>query len=374
MQLKDRLFQQTFSRLFVYNILFEDSEVDQRYLALDEDSQVLAISGAGCGVASMLARHPARIDAVDINPHHLALSALKVTAAQRLQPYSSFYDLFGRGWLPDPEPIVRRLALGLPPWMQRYWKNRHALFNRTLYGEGLTSRIIRVLRSQTGIDAGWLRWLMTQDLHERLRSIDDYIAPFLARPWVRAVTRSPVQLLALGINFKQAERMLEAEGTSLSDFILHHIKRLADTDLPRNWFVWYYVTGQFHHDDPEGVPPYLRRDSHEASLESPTDVRYHRGSIFGVLEEAGPNSWSHFCLLDVPDWLPEASQKRLLEELQRTGREGATILYRSVEEESIFERHGMADRFPELESETEKATQQDRTRQYKRVRFHRLAT
>ena len=49
--LLDGAFEQVFARTFVYNILFEDAEVDERFLGLDESSRVLAISGAGCGVA-----------------------------------------------------------------------------------------------------------------------------------------------------------------------------------------------------------------------------------------------------------------------------------------------------------------------------------
>ena len=93
MQLRDVAFQHTFQQLFVYNILFEDAEVDETHLEIGERSRVLSITGAGCGVAGMLSRDPRSIDAVDINPHHLALTALKCTAAQRLRSYARFYDL-----------------------------------------------------------------------------------------------------------------------------------------------------------------------------------------------------------------------------------------------------------------------------------------
>ncbi|MFO0712796.1 MAG: DUF3419 family protein [Sandaracinus sp.] len=94
---QDLVFRHTFQELFVYNILFEDSEVDEQVLALDEQSDVLAISGAGCGVAAMISRAPRSIDAIDLNGHHLALAALKVEAPRRLQRYGAFYagDLMG---------------------------------------------------------------------------------------------------------------------------------------------------------------------------------------------------------------------------------------------------------------------------------------
>lgn len=51
------IYQRMFQNLFVYNILFEDSDVDQDLLKLDPKSKVVAITGAGCGVANM-ASHP----------------------------------------------------------------------------------------------------------------------------------------------------------------------------------------------------------------------------------------------------------------------------------------------------------------------------
>jgi S-adenosylmethionine-diacylglycerol 3-amino-3-carboxypropyl transferase len=372
LRLKDFLFQQTFSRLFVYNILFEDSEVDERFFGLDEASRVLSISGAGCGVAGMLASHPHSIDAVDINAHHLALSALKVQAARLQKPYSSFYDLFGRGWLPQPGPAVSKLVEGLPGWMRRYWRANSHVFHRSLYGEGLTARVMHELRRRSGIDADWLRDLISQPIEARRLAIEESIAPVLRSPLALAITRSPIQLLALGVNYRQSERLQETEQMGLLDFFLHHIHRLAETDLRTNWFAWYFVTGQFHHDDKEGVPPYLRPDHYARSQQAPTDVRYHRRSFFDVLGSASARSWTHYSLLDAPDWLDVAAQERLLSEIRRTGRDGAIVLHRSVESESIFDRCESGRHFEELTHESALATALDRTRQYRRVAFHRL--
>lgn len=372
MRLKDFLFQQTFSRLFIYNILFEDAEVDERFFGLDEDSRVVGISGAGCGVAGMLARNPRWIDAVDINAHHLALTALKLQAARCQKPYSSFYDLFGRGWLPEPEPALTRLVEDLPRWMQRYWRANQHIFHRSLYGEGLTSRIVRELRQRSGIDADWLRGLMDQPIEVRQRAIEDAIAPVLQSPLAKLIACSPIQLLALGVNYRQCERLRETEQMGLLDLFLHHIHRLAETDLRTNWFAWYFVTGQFHHDDKEGVPPYLRPDHYERSQQATTEVRYHRRSFFDVMGGASARTWSHYSLLDAPDWLDAPAQERLLQEIRRTGRDGAIVLHRTVEESSIFERCEAGRWFEEMAPETELATALDRTRQYRRVSFHRL--
>lgn len=373
MALRDRLFQRTFAKLFVYNILWEDSEVDERFLDIDEDSSVLCITGAGCGVAGMMTGRPQRIDAVDINPHHLSLAALKITAAQRMESYSQFYDLFGRGWASDPERTVGRLTETLPRWMQRYWKRHHSRFDKSMLRQGLTARMLHALRRQVGIDAAWLREMIKEDAEARMRAVDEWVGPVLHKPHVKAILNSPLQLVSLGINFQQRDRIVETEGMGISEFILEHLKRVAETDCETNWFVWYTVAGQFNHDHPDAVPPYLRKDRWETSFQAPTSVRYHNRNLFEVLATAGPRTWSHYTLCDAPDWLDTGGQKRLLDEIYRTSRDGAVVLARSVEGQSMVENVGYNKKFVPMEQASDTATALDRSRQYRKVAFYRVA-
>jgi S-adenosylmethionine-diacylglycerol 3-amino-3-carboxypropyl transferase len=371
-QLRDRLYQRVFVHLFVYNILFEDAEVDERLLGIDERSSVLGITGAGCRIAGHLSQHPRRVDAVDINGAHLALTALKVEAARRLRSHSAFYDLFARGWHPDPEPVVRELSQRLPDWIARHWRRNWSVFSRSMLGRGLTARLLGQLRRIAGVDERWLQGLMRIPAEARPAEIDRRFEPVFTLPHVRALLESPLNLVAIGVNHEQRDRMLTVEKTDIVGFLLSHLRRISVTDLERNWFAWYAVAGRFNHDHPDAVPPYLRRDRHERSLGAPTDVRFHRRNIFDVLAEAGRGTWSHYTLCDAPDWMPAAAQRRLFDEIHRTSSDGAVVVYRSVEPDSIVERHGLLDRFRPMEPEIAFATQHDRTRIFRRIGYYRV--
>ncbi len=371
--LRDIAFQRIFTGLFVYNILFEDSELDDRFLEIDENSDVLSITGAGCGVATMVSRQPRRIDAVDINKHHLALSAMKMTAAQRLEDYDTFYSLLGRGMHPDPRNTVGQVAEHMPAWMQRYWAKHWNRFTRSLYLEGLTSKMLTAMRRMTGVNASWLIPLVDEPVEVRQQAIDDVITPVLNRPLVKMLMESPVQLLALGVNYQQRDRILESEpDDTIVDFFVSHLKRLAATDLATNWFVWWAITGAFNHDRQDAVPPYLRRERHEASYGASTQLNFHRGNIFDRLDAAGPKTWSHYTLCDAPDWMPDAVQRNLLDEIFRTSRDGAIVLTRSVEEESFIDRIDGGRRFKLMDEASTISTLEDRSRQYRRVDFYRV--
>lgn len=375
MKLRDKAFQSAFSKMFVYNILFEDAEVDERFLRIDEDSSVVGITGAGCGFAGMVSKRPRSIDCVDINPHHLALTALKATTAQHLFPYTTFYDLFGRGWRPDPEQTIGLVADQLPPWIQRYWSKRqhYSRFNRNFYSEGLTANMLSTVRRMSGIDANWLRSVMHLPLEQRMAAVDEWISPVLERPWVKAIMQSPLQLLALGINFSQRDRLLETEQSGMVDYFTTHMKRVAETELETNWFAWFVIAGQYNHESQDAVPPYLRRDRWERSFGSPTRMNFHNRNIFDVLGEGQRNQWSHYTFCDAPDWMPEPVQKRLLDEVLRTSRDGGIMLYRTVEDDCIVDRLGMQNHFRRLDDDSNLASRLDRSRQYRHVHFYEIA-
>ncbi len=370
--LRDLAFQATFSRIFVYNILFEDAEVDERYLRIKEDSTILGITGAGCGIAGLVSQQPRRIDAVDINRHHLALAALKATAAQRMSSYTQFYDLLGRGWQPEPDKTLQRITGTMPDWMQTYWRRHHGRFKRSLYLEGVTAKMLAMLRNATGIDGAWLRSMVPQDLETRRRAVDERIAPVLNQPHFRAFLSSPAQLVSLGINFEQRDRLLSTENTNMVDYIVTHVKRVAETDLETNWFAWYVSSGGFNHESPNGAPPYLRKDRHERSYRAPTETTWRNMNLFDALAQGEKNTWSHYTLCDAPDWMPAPVQRKLLEEILRTSRDGAIVLSRTVEENDIVERAGLERHF-RLLPESAAASREDRSRQYRRVNFYEVS-
>lgn len=369
----DRAFGATFKHVFTFSLLYEDSEVDNRVLGLDSRSRVLAVSGAGCGVAGLLAAHPARIDAIDTNRHHLALAALKVAAARRVTSHAEFYQLLGRGRHSDPERTLRPLMGDLPAWVGRYWSANHRRFRHNLYAEGLTGTFQRWLRRNVGLDADFLRTLQRVPPADRIARLSP-IFTAIRRSWpMRTLVNTPLFLLGIGVNFEQRQRNLRANrAATMMDVVTSHFERLAQTDLETNWFVWVGLTGQFNHDHPQAVPPYLRAESHRRSLAAPTRVGFHRESLQRMLAGATPGQWSHFSLCDVMDWLPGDAQRRLLRRIASVGGPGAVVLTRSVEDGCVVDRAGLTELYERIEPASSEASEQERTRLYGRVNVYRV--
>jgi S-adenosylmethionine-diacylglycerol 3-amino-3-carboxypropyl transferase len=372
MTIRDAAFQYAFSRFFIYNILWEDTEVDEKFLGIDETSSVLGISGAGCGLAAMLAKNPRSIDAVDINAHHLALTALKISAARNAPNFTAFYDLLGRGWSSNPREAVADLSRELPEPIRRYWLKNFRIFERSALHEGMTAHFIAQLRRLTGINGRFLLELDGLEENERANKIEQWIGPIVRRADVNFILNSPLNLMSLGINFTQRDRICATEGQSMAEFLLAHLKRVAATNLRTNWFAWYAVAGHFNHEEEQALPPYLRKNNFVRARSATTAVSYQNKNLFDVLASRPSNTWSHYTLCDMPDWLPREAQKQLLKEIFRTSRDGAIVLYRTVEDDCLMERHQVLKRFRPLRSISEEASAQDRSRQYRHVHFYQV--
>lgn len=374
LNLADQLFAATFQRSFAFSLLYEDSEVDNSVLQLDADSEVLSVTGAGCGVAGLLAAQPRRIDAVDTNPNHLAITAIKVAAAQKMKSYEEFYQLLGHGWHRDHARCLKPLVAGLPAWIETYWAKHHRLFRSNLYAEGLAGTFQKWLRRRTDLSDQFLMTMHSLPLEVRYQELERKVLSQIRSSLLfRAASSSPLFLLGHGINFRQMQRNLNHNHTtSMVDVVTARLKRLAQTNLETNWIAWIAASGHFNHNVSKALPPYLRPESHARSFGGPTHVHFRNYSLHQALEDPPEQGWSHFSLCDVLDWMPAQVQRDLLLRIARRGRAGAMVLTRSVEDGCIVDRLGLGELFTLIEPLSTEASARERSGLYSRVNAYRL--
>lgn len=371
-------FQWLFSKLFVYNILWEDSEVDEKYFMIDDSSSVISVSGAGCGIAGMISKHPASIDTIDTNHHHLALTSLKVEALRNIKSYEKFYRLLGMGYIDNYKNIILELSSKMHKGISQYWNKHYYYFRKNLYREGLTSKMLSNIQFLSGINENSLKEIENISYEERLTFIHKNLLPLFEKRIIKLFVNSPLQLLCLGINFNQKKCHLQElecrqETTDFINVIIHQMKRMALTDIATNWFLWLAFTGGFNHDRQDAVPPYLRKDSFlSAQKNKRTRINFHHNNLFDVLKNKPDNSLTHFNFLDVPDWLTRHAQETLLKEILRTSKDRGIFLQRTVKRDSFIEKSDLKGHFELLKDVSNLASNEDRSCCYKRVNYYRI--
>jgi S-adenosylmethionine-diacylglycerol 3-amino-3-carboxypropyl transferase len=366
-------FESIFSKIFVYNLLYEDTDVDFRHLDLGKDDRVLSIAGAGCGVAGLTAFGPRSIDVVDRNLSHLSLAAVKMMAPRFLD-YEDFYQLLGHGRHKRSRELLLQVvrASDAPSAILDHWRRNSWIFLRGLYGSGLTAMMTQTISRLCKLRREWLEEVVELGPQERADRVRRDVCAKLEHRLVRRAFDSRLQMLSQGINSSQKTRIEGTMQLSFHQHVLNVLEDIARTDLRRNWFAWVPLLGTFNHEDPMATPPYLRRDYYERSAESRTEARWHHRDLFEILEGQDDEYWSYVNCSDAIDWMDDTRQQRLFGLVHRKATPGATLLVRTVEGKDPMERHGLQDRFRLLTETSAQASVEDRSCMYKQVNFYRV--
>ena len=345
--LQDRLFTLAFSGL-VYAQIWEDPAIDMEALALGPQDRMVAIASGGCNVMSYLLAGPAAITAVDLNSHHVALNRLKIAAARHLPDHATFYDFFARAGLDHNihtyETLLRPV---LDETTRTYWDGRDGLgrrrfryFSKNLYRYGLLGRFIslgHLLGRLHRIDPRLL--LKARDRGEQRALFEAHIAPLFDRPHIRWLSRRRASLYGLGIPPAQYEALAGAanDDRGMAGVLRERLERLAcDFDLGDNYFAWQAFGRGYKPEGDGPVPPYLQRDAFAAVRERAGRIDVRHVNLIDHLKAQPAASLDAYVLLDAQDWMTDAILTELWQEITRTARPGARVIFRTAAEETLL--------------------------------------
>ena len=338
----ERVFAQLFEGL-VYAQIWEDPEVDMAALELGPRSRLVTIASGGCNVMSYLTTDPMQVQAVDLNPAHVALLELKLTAARHLPHYEAFRAFFAEADTRENLRLYERFVEPqLAPSVRHYWNGRDlagrrriSLFRRNVYQHGLLGRTIQLghlvcrmhgKRPQRLLDA--------RDLAEQRRLFEAELAPVFESPLVRKLADLPAAYLGLGIPPAQFDALKADAGGKLATLVRSRVERLAcDFPIHENWFAWQ-AFGRRYPGQGQGLPPYLRPEHFAALRERVDRVDVQRITVTDFLRRQDAASVDGYVLLDAQDWMSRAQIEALWAQMNRTARPGARVIFRTAGEET----------------------------------------
>lgn len=345
--LLDRLFAVWFAR-FVYNQIWEDPAVDLEALALNPSCRLVTIASGGCNVLNYLSADPARIVAVDLNPAHTALTRLKLAAMQHLPDYDAFFRFFGIA--KDPANVAfydSHLRWKLDKATRKFWdqrtlrgRRRIEFFATGLYRQALLGKFIGFLHGFARLHGQQPSLLLSATTLDEQRSIfDAEIEPLFKIRLVRALCRQPLLLYSLGIPPSQFANLQEASGGDLAGLYFERVRRLAcDFALSDNYFAWQAFGRQYDTRSGTALPPYLQQGNYAAIRDRLSRVETHTISMTDWLASQPAECWDRYVLLDSVDWMDAGMLSRLWQQIRRTARPGARVIFRTAGPRSVVEQ------------------------------------
>ena len=334
----ERLFTLMFQG-FVYNQIWEDPDVDLAALELKPNHRVLTIASGGCNVLNYLAADPAQIVAVDLNPNHVALTRLKISALENLPSYEEFFRFFGQANdRANRNAYDDFLSDRLDKVTRKYWEKhiplrgrRINMFARNLYRYGLLGRFIGVLHAVAKLHGKKLDpSLAARSPAEQRKLFERHIAPLFDYKSIRLLSKSPVSLYALGIPPAQYDELVAA-GDPVS-VLRERVERLAcDFPIHENYFAWQAFGRGYDVEHRAAVPAYLQRETYDIIRTRTDKVEVHHASLTDFLAEQPPNSMHRYVLLDAQDWMNSAQITALWREIDRTAdSRDARVIFRTA--------------------------------------------
>lgn len=337
--LRDELFSKVHGNNLVYNTCWEDPKIDRELLQINDSSEIVMISSAGCNALDYLIDNPKKIYAIDVNFRQNALLELK-KALYRTGSYDQLFAFFGKGFYKNAvEFYSLKLRAELPKKAQEFWdkklyyfyKNKKKksfyffgtsgtfawLFNKYIHRNKARSALVDKLFSSTCI--------------EEQKQIYKELEPVLISKFVKWLMNRHLTMSLLGVPRPQRELILkEYPYGGVGEFAAQRLKYIF-TELPiQDNYFWYLYT--YGHYKTSNCPEYLQASHFPKLVEREKNLITHTSSIQKFLED-NPKAYSHYVLLDHQDWLANYAPDTLVnewKEILKNSKAGTKILMRSA--------------------------------------------
>lgn len=335
------LSEHAFAFLFrglVYPQIWEDPVCDMNALQLTGEDDIVCIASGGCNLMSYLTAKPASLVAADLSPWHVELGRLKLAAAAYLPDHNSFYSVFGHANRQQNKALLERYVLPqMDEQAQAFWQGRNgihsrlSMFSRGFHKFGVLGRflgVVHLIARLARVDFGPL--LKASSLAEQEAFFNSQIAPLYDLRLVKFLARRRASLFGLGIPPAQYDKLAGDAGGDIIPVLKERTRKLfCDFPIQENYFAWQAANRAYKPDGTGPVPPYLMPEHFETLRCAQDKAKIFNRSVTDILAEAPARSKSVYVLLDAQDWMTDAQLNALWDEITRTARAGARVLFRT---------------------------------------------
>ncbi len=313
----------------VFNMSWEDPEMDRRAFNLTDQDTVISISSAGCNPLNFLCQSPRKLISIDGNPAQNAVLELKLAAIASLD-HEAFFDIFAARRPSRVSQVYRtHLRPRISPRSQAFWDKNLWMAHRGLYDfgkMGLATRLVRFILPLLGIPRRLTeQFFELRGLAEQQAWYDRHVRDRLWGPVTQWLCESDWFMYLCGVHPRQLKLVDGRHG--IYDYVRERIEyALTKVPIYDNYFLSVTVTGRFRG---YRVPPYLLPENFETLRRNLPRVTVVNGWLGPYLDSLPPGSINKFNLLDIFDWMSDEVFEATLRSVLRAAAPSATMIYRS---------------------------------------------
>ncbi len=323
------------SNFLLYNTCWEDSDIDRKLLTINQESNILAITSAGCNVLNYLLDKPASIHCVDINPKQTALLELKVALIKQ-GIYEDFWSFFGEGKSMEYQSIFERINHLLSPSSLAFWKANIDNFSPQgkgfFYsgGAGIFAQFLNYVLRKKDISESVLK-LIYEPSKEKRAKLFSSINEKLWDGYDKRIWKTPLVLSLVGV--PKTQRSAIKDMNAFMKKALHYV--FVEQNPVNNPFWRVYIEGCYSKDC---CPDYLRETNFDVLQEQIDVLKIHTEGISQYLS-ATKKRFDSVVLLDYMDWLTGDKHhelSRLWQYVLRQSESNGKVLFRTAHPDASF--------------------------------------
>ena len=305
-----------------YAQCWEDADILLEALDVRAGDVCVSIASAGDNSLSLLARSPARVIAVDMNPAQLACLALRV-AAYRVLDHHELLQLVGSRECDDRESLYRRCRAALDSDARAFWDAHPDLIQAGIGGAGKFERYFASFRNRV------IPWIHPRRRVDRLLAGGtlDERRRFYAKRWNnlrwRLLFRLFFSRFVMGRMGRDPAFFRYVEGSVAERILARARHALTELDPAANPYLQWILTGRHT----TALPHALRSENFDAIRENLDRLEWHCASIEQLLAAEPGLRIDCFNLSDIFEYMSDDSFHQLLATLAARARDGARFAY-----------------------------------------------
>jgi S-adenosylmethionine-diacylglycerol 3-amino-3-carboxypropyl transferase len=307
-----------------FSITAEDVAVVEDALAIRPGDRVLCLGSAGDTAISVLARDPARVDAVDLSFPQLCEIGLKAEAIRQLSlervRILLGVDRDGRRAL----ALYAQLRPGLSPPMRAFWDQHRWMIVRGLIWQGGVMRMIRFARKALSLLIG-PKWLDEMASLSTPEAAADFVAR-LRHDWrVGAVLAVLSNRFALGAFYPDTGLRHLRGKPAVREYMVERLQTMLTNRPPGRHPLLHPLLFE-RYPTTDALPLYLRPAEYAGVQARIARLHLAHADLRTYIGALPPDAIAGFALLNVMDWLDDDRVGDLLGEIARAGAPGARVL------------------------------------------------
>ena len=319
----------TRSKMFkkvLYAQCWEDPEIDLEAFNIQQDDVIFSITSGGCNVLAFLAKDPAKIIALDLNPYQNFMLDLKIAVFKTLS-YEDVLEFLGVTPSENRIRYYSKVKNYLSPKSREFWDQNTAIIYKGVIHCGHFEKYMHLLKTAFNL-------LMGKSVFEKVRMLKTvgerehfYQEKWRNRRWKiftrLLLSRTFMSLLFDKAFFKELEESFSF-GQHFEQIIKRAVTRFA---LDENSFLHYIVFGNYSLNC---LPFYLRKENFETIRSRLNRIEIAEGDCLQYFVKLPDNTISRFNFTNIFEWMPRRLFSQILHETIRIARNKSVITYRNL--------------------------------------------